>query len=231
VQTRWLMFLLCCVLPDLAIGQSVQQNGQSGSSARSAVCVRFTDAQIFTSSPQDLAARRSLTASAANQQQAGSDDRYQLPKVADVEDPIPQNPLGGVRQSDPSSLLAGDTRGTEIVFADSLNYSMLTSTPWMDSTAFWCPPNLFHRPLVLEETNLERYGNRLRLQPIASAVHFFAAIPVLPYQIGKYPVGYKVYTLHHDRPGNCTPFRRERFCFSLRGGIVQALAVSAIVIP
>jgi hypothetical protein len=114
---------------------------------------------------------------------------------------------------------------------DETRYAIVTATPVIEAHAHWAAPDFYHRPLLLEETNLERYGNKRHLQPLASAAHFFGSIPALPYKIGEHPLHYREYTLKYSRPGNCVPYQCERFKFSPRGAILQAVVTSAIVIP
>ncbi len=161
----------------------------------------------------------------------GKNDDYQLPKLANVNDPIALAPLSQIYQDDPSDLLVKQPRRQEAIIAEQLSYTDLTGTFPISSTAHWAAPNFYHRPLLFEETNLERYGNKRRFQNLSSAAHFLGTIPVLPYKIGKHPRCYREYTLRHHRPGDCVPYEVERFQFDVHGGFWQALATAAIVIP
>jgi hypothetical protein len=73
----------------------------------------------------------------------------------------------------------------------------------------WDATCLCHRPLYFEQINLERhgYGCCETLQPLASAAHFFATIPALPYCMAVECPCECVYTLGHYRPGSCPPWR------------------------
>ena len=112
-----------------------------------------------------------------------------------------------------------------------MSYADLTSTFSIPTNAHWIAPNFYHRPLLFEDINLERYGNQLRFQNVFSAAHFLGTIPALPYKIGKHGRCHREYTIRHHRPGNCVPYQVERFQFDAPGGFWQALTTAAIVIP
>jgi hypothetical protein len=80
---------------------------------------------------------------------------------------------------------------------------------WGPSQYLWDATCLCHRPLYFEEINLERYGYGCCecLQPAASAAHFFATVPALPYCMAVECPCECVYTLGHYRPGSCPPWR------------------------
>jgi hypothetical protein len=80
---------------------------------------------------------------------------------------------------------------------------------WGPSHYHWDATCLCHRPLYFEEINLERYGYGCHecLQPAASAAHFFATVPALPYCMAVECPSECVYTLGHYRPGSCPPWR------------------------
>ena len=79
----------------------------------------------------------------------------------------------------------------------------------------WDATCLCYQPLYFEEINAERYGYvcgghcccSCIAQPAASAAHFFATIPALPYCLAAECPTECVYTLGHYRPGNCVPWR------------------------
>ncbi len=84
---------------------------------------------------------------------------------------------------------------------------------WGTSTFAWNATCLCYRPLYFEQPNLERYGYGCGcgdcgcLQSAASAAHFFATIPALPYCIATNCPGDCDYTLGQYRPGSCPPYR------------------------
>jgi hypothetical protein len=80
---------------------------------------------------------------------------------------------------------------------------------WGSTTFAWDATCLCYRPLYFEQTNLERYGYGCceSLQPAASAAHFFATIPALPYCMAADCPGNCNYTLGHYRPGDCNPWQ------------------------
>lgn len=73
----------------------------------------------------------------------------------------------------------------------------------------WKASCLCHQPLYFEEINLERYGYGCCdcLQYGASAAHFFATVPALPYLMAVDCPCECDYTLGHYRPGSCPPWR------------------------
>jgi hypothetical protein len=82
---------------------------------------------------------------------------------------------------------------------------------WPGYVYHWDATSLCYRPLYFEEINLERYGYGCCacLQPAASAAHFFATVPALPYCMAVDCPCECVYTLGHYRPGSCQPWRRH----------------------
>jgi hypothetical protein len=73
----------------------------------------------------------------------------------------------------------------------------------------WDATCLCYQPLYFEEINAERYGYVCCgcWQPAASAAHFFATVPALPYCLVAECPTECVYTLGHYRPGSCPPWR------------------------
>jgi hypothetical protein len=86
---------------------------------------------------------------------------------------------------------------------------LAASRYWPMFNYHWNATCFCHRPLYFEEVNLERYGYGCHpcLQPAASAAHFFATVPALPYCMSVDCPGECVYTLGHYRPGSCPPWR------------------------
>lgn len=82
---------------------------------------------------------------------------------------------------------------------------------WSSFVYNWNATCLCHRPLYFEQINLERhgYGCCESLQPLASAAHFFATVPALPYCMAVECPCECVYTLGHYRPGSCPPWRHH----------------------
>lgn len=103
----------------------------------------------------------------------------------------------------------------------------------------WAAPATFHRPLLFEQPNLERYGHHVRVcqrdnlsQSALSAAHFFATVPVLPYKIGAsggVVNGECDYTLGAYRPGSCNPHQLIKPRCSLRGLACQAAATAGLI--
>jgi hypothetical protein len=102
---------------------------------------------------------------------------------------------------------------------------------WARQTYVWDATCMAHRPLYFEEINLERYGYGCHdcLQPFASAAHFFATVPALPYCMAADCPGECQYTLGHYRPGSCPPWRCHRPPISTRGGISEAGVLTGLI--
>jgi len=70
--------------------------------------------------------------------------------------------------------------------------------PARTSAPFYSTPRVAdftHRPLYFEEKALERNGRNIGLaQPLVSFVHFFGAVPALPYKMGEKPPSRPMYT-------------------------------------
>jgi hypothetical protein len=133
-----------------------------------------------------------------------------MPKPATPAEPCAaaaEKPLGqlGIDIALPSGQLPADLGA---VCLASLNTSPAIRS-WPTYCYQWDATCLYHRPLYFEEINLERYGYGCGccLQPAASAAHFFATVPALPYCIAVECPHECVYTLGHYRPGSCPPWR------------------------
>ena len=99
------------------------------------------------------------------------------------------------------------------------------------TTYTWTASSLCHKPLYFEEMQLERYGHcwRPELQPIISAGHFFACIPLLPYDMGLQPPGECVYDLGYYRPGSCVPDTLDPFPLSVRAAAAEVGVATGLV--
>lgn len=103
---------------------------------------------------------------------------------------------------------------------------------WTPMTYTWAASGLCNKPLYFENPQLERYGHSAGpiLQPILSGAHFFGNIAVLPYKMGIHPPHECVYELGHYRVGSCAPWLVPPVPISLRGGLLQAGAVTGGVL-
>lgn len=104
----------------------------------------------------------------------------------------------------------------------------------------WAAPAVYHRPLLFEQPNLERYGHHHAIgkhdvltPSLVSAAHFFGASPAIPYWMGAYGACEHRYTLGSYRPGSCNPHQLVLPRASLRGVAAQAAATTgmAYLIP
>ena len=94
--------------------------------------------------------------------------------------------------------------------------------PWVASSFYWEAPGSAHYPLYFEEINLERYGyNYGHLQPLVSAAHFFATIPLLPYEMTVHPCHEEIYSLGYYRPGDPADRQRRRIELRADAGAVE----------
>jgi hypothetical protein len=95
----------------------------------------------------------------------------------------------------------------------------------------WESPNVYYRPLLFEEENLERYGQHAGyyLQPYVSGLHFFGGVVALPYRLASEGTLDCEYGMGYYRPGNCNPAYRKRINCSGRGLILQTATVGAIL--
>lgn len=100
----------------------------------------------------------------------------------------------------------------------------------------WAAPALRHRPLLLEQPNVERYGHYVGLwagdnlsQSALSAAHFFGGIAATPYWVGAQGHHECEYTLGVYRPGSCNPHQVVTPRWSAAGLATQAAATTGLV--
>jgi len=167
------------------------------------------------------------TSSASTAKENADNEDLQRLYVADVYAPISLNPFGELDQVDPNGILK-DRQAVTFAEAPAGTYAELTGTYFQAHLASWKAHQLYHKPLYFEETNLERYGNELCYQNVASTIHFFTSAALLPYKIGQTSPNTCVTTLGHHRPGECVPYQVHRGEPSRRGLIYQALPIIAI---
>jgi hypothetical protein len=102
---------------------------------------------------------------------------------------------------------------------------------WSQTCYTWKASGLCHKPLYFEQVHMERYGHSWGpvLDPVISGAHFFASVPLLPYHMGLEPPCECIYPLGHYRPGSCAPHYIEPWPWSIRGGALQAAAVTGLI--
>ncbi|MFM9059344.1 MAG: hypothetical protein ACKOSQ_09520 [Planctomycetaceae bacterium] len=95
----------------------------------------------------------------------------------------------------------------------------------------WKAAGYCHKPLYFEHWTLERYGHShgFAADTFLSAVHFFARVPALPYQMGVELPWECVYPLGYYRPGSCAPWTVPAVPISCRGLALEAAAATGIV--
>lgn len=157
-----------------------------------------------------------LTASSSSQTQSSDGDRCLTP-----EDLKRKSPLWKITDDISLKLAPGE----QVPQDCSLGNAQYQPREWQPVCYTWTAPGTCNKPLYFEEVQLERYGNSLGpiRQPIVSAAHFFATVPLLPYYMGAYPPGECQYTLGYYRPGSCNPYYLDPFPISVRGGIFEGL--------
>lgn len=125
--------------------------------------------------------------------------------------------------------------GVDLPFECALDTSEYEPRNWPGITYMWKASALCHKPLYFENVALERYGHSWgwHVQPLVSAAHFFATVPILPYKMGLTPPNECIYALGYYRPGNCAPYLIEPLGTSPRAVVWQAGAVvgAAAIVP
>ena len=102
--------------------------------------------------------------------------------------------------------------------------------PEMAYNYSWVAPALCYSPLYFEQPNVERYGYTLGvLQPFASAAHFFATIPLLPYKMTLDPPCECQYPLGYYRPGSCGPLVCQKPRLRPLPAVVEGAAVTGLI--
>ena len=101
---------------------------------------------------------------------------------------------------------------------------------WTEVTYMWKASGLCHKPLLFEDTQLERYGHATGpyTQPLVSGAHFFSRVFLAPYNMGLTPPNECIYTLGHYRPGDCAPWMLEPIPFTWRAAIFQGAAATGV---
>ena len=105
-----------------------------------------------------------------------------------------------------------------------LGNSTFQGRSFPEITYAWTASGLCHKPLYFEDVQLERYGHMAGpfVQPFASAAHFFATFPILPYKMGLEPPNECMYSLGYYRPGDCAPYLLDPLPLSVRGALFEA---------
>jgi len=105
---------------------------------------------------------------------------------------------------------------------------------WLNLCYCWEAPAICYRPLLFEEENLERYGYTVPcptvLQPVVSCGKFFLAVPMIPYNVGAHECHECIYDLGYERPGSCVPYRWHYPPLSVKGGLLEAAAVTGVML-
>lgn len=129
-----------------------------------------------------------LTDSKSGQTEPTPTDEYQLPRLASVNDAIGMSPLSQLSQPDPSKLLA--PRGAnQLQFIDDVPYHSFTPYPAISATTGWETVHFFNRRVGLEDTRLERDGQRQEFQNMRTGIRFFGELPLLPFSITRNAIG------------------------------------------
>lgn len=103
---------------------------------------------------------------------------------------------------------------------------------WEPVTFAWKASALCHKPMYFEEVQLERYGHTTGpfFQPVLSGAHFFLNVAVMPYKMGINPPNECQYALGYYRPGSCSPWLLPPAPLSVRGGLMEAGAITGLIL-
>jgi hypothetical protein len=94
----------------------------------------------------------------------------------------------------------------------------------------WTAPLLCHGPILFEQLNAERYGITYDcLQPVTSAAHFFATVPILPYKVWTQGHDHCQYALGYYRPGSCAIPQCYRPRISADASLFEAGVILGII--
>lgn len=105
----------------------------------------------------------------------------------------------------------------------TLGDGMYTPRNFALTTYTWKASALCHKPLYFEQVAVERYGHTWPLiQPVVSAAHFFATVPILPYKMGIEPPTECIYALGYYEPGSCAPYMIYPIPITIRAGLMEA---------
>ena len=160
-------------------------------------------------------------------QQQNKDRQYAAARQTEdsLLDRLPISNLHEGIVSDPVS--QATTRGTVgDPYLNSRSYGDDLRATTSVTTKTWRSPNMRHRPLYFEETNLERFGHtHPRLQPFISGAHFFSSVALLPYKTGVTPASTCQYPIGYNRPGDCVSTVREQHPLNPRAALRQAAVV------
>ena len=118
------------------------------------------------------------------------------------------------------------TPGEDYPFECGLGEEQFAPRSWPQITYLWKAAGMCHKPLYFEQPQLERYGHDWGpvLQPIMSGAHFFATLPILPYEMGIETPNECIYTLGYYRPGSCAPYMIPGFPFTFRAAAFEGAA-------
>jgi len=157
-----------------------------------------------------------------------TDLRSRRAVVADSNSNVSEIRLGELSDDDLCFLAAWWGVPTECTLGDD----QFAARQWEPVTFAWKASALCHKPLYFEEVQLERYGHTAGpiFQPVLSGAHFFLNVAVLPYKAGINPPNECQYALGYYRPGSCAPWLVPPVPLSVRGGLMEAGAVTGLVL-
>jgi len=147
--------------------------------------------------------------------------------ITESDGTIEEIPLGVLSDDDLCFLAAWWGVPTECTLGDD----QFAYRQWEPVTFSWKASALCHKPLYFEERQLERYGHTTGpfFQPVLSGAHFFLNVAVMPYKMGINPPNECQYALGYYRPGSCSPWLLPPTPLSVRGGLMQAGAVTGLI--
>lgn len=147
--------------------------------------------------------------------------------VSESDGGVAQIPLGELSDDDLCFLAAWWGVPTECTLGDD----QFAFRQWDPVTFTWKASALCHKPMHFEEVQLERYGHTTGplFQPVLSGAHFFLNVAVVPYKMGINPPNECQYALGYYRPGSCAPWLLPPVPLSVRGGLMEAGAITGLI--
>jgi len=156
-----------------------------------------------------------------------TDLRHRRAVIAQSNGSVSEIRLGELSDDDLCFLAAWWRLPTECTLGDD----QFAYRQWEPVTFAWKASALCHKPLLFEEVQLERYGHTTGpiFQPVLSSAHFFLNVAVMPYKMGMNPPNECQYALGYYRPGSCAPWLLPPAPLSVRGGLMQAGAITGLI--
>ncbi len=113
----------------------------------------------------------------------------------------------------------------------SLSELPMAARCWPPRVAYEVPGFVCYGRLYFEQINAERYGNSIGcLQPLLSIALFYKDVFFLPYHLGTDPCRHYECDAGYALPGDCVPLLCYKPEWSRTGALLQAAAITGIVL-